>query len=193
MTYLTPALRDVLAWRGALHWTVPDLFSPAECAALIARIDAANPTLAPVTTSRGPEVRTDLRTNERVMFDDLALAGELFRRVAPHVPERLIGRRAAGVNERLRGNRYREGQLFGPHYDGSYRASPQVESELTLLVYLNDGFEGGETRFLASGEAVRPRTGAALLFAHRVLHEGAAVSRGTKYVLRSDVMYAAIT
>jgi prolyl 4-hydroxylase len=189
MTHLTPALREVLAWGGGLHWTVPSLFTPTECAALIARIDAAGPTLAPVTTSGGPVVRTDIRTNERVMFDDLELADELFRRVRPHVPERMVARRAAGVNERLRGYRYREGQAFKPHYDGSYRASRDLESELTLLVYLNDDFEGGETRFLASDEAVRPRTGAVLLFAHRVLHEGAAVTRGTKYVLRSDVMY----
>lgn len=61
-------------------------------------------------------------------------------------------------------------------------------SRLTLLVYLNDGFEGGATDF--RDFAVTPRTGDALLFVHDTWHEGQAVTRGHKYVLRSDVMYA---
>ena len=35
-----------------------------------------------------------------------------------------------------------------------------------------------------------PRPGMALLFQHRLLHEGCAVESGVQYVLRSDVMYA---
>lgn len=35
-----------------------------------------------------------------------------------------------------------------------------------------------------------PRAGSALLFIHDTWHEGAAVTAGTKYVLRSDVLYA---
>ncbi|MEQ1701420.1 MAG: hypothetical protein ABMA25_15030, partial [Ilumatobacteraceae bacterium] len=33
-----------------------------------------------------------------------------------------------------------------------------------------------------------PKTGMALLFQHRILHEGAVVTSGTKYVLRTDVI-----
>ena len=62
-----------------------------------------------------------------------------------------------------------------------------LRSELTLLVYLNEGFEGGETDF--RDFAIRPATGMALLFIHDTWHEGAEVTAGTKYVLRSDVMY----
>ncbi len=40
---------------------------------------------------------------------------------------------------------------------------------------------------------VQPQRGKALIFAHRQLHEGAAVVRGRKYVLRSDVMYRQVT
>jgi hypothetical protein len=49
------------------------------------------------------------------------------------------------------------------------------------------GFEGGDTDF--RDFRVVPRTGSALLFIHDTWHEGAAVSRGVKYVLRSDVLY----
>ncbi len=189
MSYLTPTMRSLLAERGTFFWTVPNVYSAEECEALVARIESYAPALAPITTPRGPVVRTDIRTNERVMFDDVTLAAELFRRVTPHVPALLDGRPVQGANPRFRGYRYRPGQAFKPHFDGSYRASASLESELTLLLYLNDGFAGGETRFLDVEADVRPETGSVLLFVHRVLHEGCEVTAGTKYVLRSDVMY----
>ena len=39
--------------------------------------------------------------------------------------------------------------------------------------------------------SVRPVTGMALVFAHHQLHEGCVVEKGTKYVMRTDVMYSA--
>lgn len=78
-------------------------------------------------------------------------------------------------------------------------------SFLTLLLYLNDDFEGGETRFYSDdvhcrflrdrgdnktpAHIVVPAAGQALLNIHPILHEGAAVARGVKYVLRTDVLY----
>jgi prolyl 4-hydroxylase len=56
------------------------------------------------------------------------------------------------------------------------------------MVYLNDDFAGGDTEFM-DGPSVRPQKGAALLFLHPVLHQGAPVRSGRKYVLRRDVMY----
>ncbi len=59
------------------------------------------------------------------------------------------------------------------------------------MIYLNDGFEGGATCFHQGRHRlhVTPKAGMALVFYHRVLHEGAAVEKGRKYVLRTDVMY----
>jgi hypothetical protein len=39
---------------------------------------------------------------------------------------------------------------------------------------------------------VTPETGLGLLFDHYLLHEGAAVTSGRKYVLRSDVIYGPV-
>lgn len=182
---------ELLVARGAYFWAVDGVWTEAECAAMRARIEHLSPTLAPVTTARGPVVRTDIRTNERVVFDDEPLAAALFRRLRPHLPDVLAGRTLHGLNPRFRGYRYRRGQAFRPHYDGTYRPSPTLASELTLLVYLNEGFSGGATRFLDIATDIAPRTGSALLFAHHVLHEGEAVTAGEKLVLRSDVMYGA--
>jgi hypothetical protein len=184
-------LVELLETQGRCFWTVDGAFEPGECRALRERIDALSPTLAPVSLPGGPKVREDIRTNERVVFDDPALAETLVSRVASTLPRALVGRPLAGANPRLRGYRYRQGQVFRPHYDGSYRPTPSLGSELTLLLYLNEGFGGGRTRFVADGVDVVPETGKVLVFAHHLLHEGEEVGFGTKYVLRTDVLYGA--
>jgi prolyl 4-hydroxylase len=180
---------DSLDHRGPLVWTVPAVLDDAECDAAIARIEALGPTAAPVSTSRGFEMRPDVRNNRRVMFDDRALAADLFSRIRAQVPEQLAGMRACGTNERFRCYRYDIGQRFAPHYDGAFVRDETERSLLTLILYLNDDFDGGATEFHDFDIRVRPRRGTALLFQHLLLHEGCTVTRGVKYAMRSDVMY----
>ncbi len=182
---------DRLDGSAPLAAAVDGFATPAECAALIARIEALGPDAAPISTVRGAVMRPDVRNNARVMFDDVDLAARLFARLAPHVPARLCGRRAVGLNERFRGYRYTPGQRFAPHYDGAFMRDASEASLLTLLIYLDDGCQGGATGFLDHGVAMAPRQGRVLWFQHMLLHEGAEVTAGTKYVLRSDVMYRA--
>lgn len=170
-------------------WTVPELFTLAECAAFIARIEAAAPSLAPITTRRGPQMRPDIRNNDRAVFDDPEVSALLLARIRGHAPEEMLGARLCGANERIRCYRYGPGQRFAPHYDGAFVRDEHEQSLISFLVYLNEGFVGGETHFLHLGRTIVPRAGMALLFQHRVLHEGAEVREGTKYVLRSDLMY----
>lgn len=181
---------DSLDHSGPLVFSRAGVMSGAECAELIARIAELGPAAAPITTSQGFVMRPDIRNNERVMFDDPALAAELFGRLDGVVPARLFGRRPVGVNERFRGYRYQPGMRFAPHYDGAFRRNAKEASELTFMVYLNEGFTGGKTAFLDFDVEVTPQAGAALLFQHQLLHEGSVVETGVKYVLRSDVMYA---
>jgi predicted 2-oxoglutarate/Fe(II)-dependent dioxygenase YbiX len=184
-------LEDVFVVRGFL--------SPAECAHHIARSESAGYGDAPVNTFAGPVVNKRMRNNERVMLDDTALAAELWGRLTPFVPPRRGRWRAAGLNERFRYYRYDPGQLFDWHFDGSYERSPTEQSAMTFMVYLNDGFEGGATEFdfrvmgvVHDGDEITrvvPEAGMALVFAHRIFHQGAPVTAGRKYVLRSDVMF----
>lgn len=174
---------------------VDDALTGDECDGLIARIESLSPSAAPVTTNRGFVHRPDIRNNERVMFDDLELAADLFARVREIAPATLReGVRhtvSRGLNERFRGYRYSAGQRFAPHYDGAFRRDSQECSELTVLFYLNEGFIGGKTTFCDWEVSVEPRRGRALLFTHHTLHAGDTVEEGRKYVLRSDLMYRA--
>lgn len=181
-----------------LVWTVPDLYSGEECASILAGVAGAEWLAATVNRAEGRAVDAKVRDNTLAVVRDAALAGELFRRVRPHVPERMSaelggkGRadmEVTGVYLPLRVYRYEVGQHFGLHEDQSYFGPDGEVSLLTLLVYLNEGFEGGETEFPEQDRTIVPRAGVALLFQHRVLHAGNRVSAGTKYVLRTDVLY----
>jgi len=170
-------------------FTVDNVLTAEECRQLVERIDELGPEPAPITTARSFVMRPDIRNNTRVIFDDHALAHSLFERLADAIPPTLWGQRAVGANERFRCYRYEAGQRFAPHTDGAFRRDVHEVSLLTLMVYLNEGFAGGETAFHDLGQKVAPRTGMALLFQHRTYHEGCEVTSGVKYVLRSDVMY----
>lgn len=178
-------------------FTIENILSPAECAEYIELTENIGYAPAPITTLRGFEMRPDIRNNERVILDDVERAANLWQRVSAYIPEKIGRWRAIGLNERFRFYRYEPGQKFALHHDGSYRRENGEESLLTFMIYLNEGFEGGETRFYLnryyghnSEISVVPVTGMALCFIHNLAHEGASVIRGRKYVLRSDVMYS---
>ena len=180
---------DSLDHSAPLVWTIPGVMTADECADEIARIEQLGPVTAPISTPAGFVMRPDVRNNERVMFDDVPLAQRLFARIRDALPPVLCGMRAVGANERFRCYRYSPGQQFAAHYDGAYVRSAQERSLLTLIVYLNDDFDGGRTAFLDFGLEALPKAGTALVFQHLLLHEGCTVTSGVKYAMRSDVMY----
>jgi len=172
-------------------YVVHGFLSEQECHQYIAIGEASGYVDAPITTARGAEMRKDIRNNLRVIRDDKQLAELFWERARDWVVSPYRGRNAIGLNDRFRFYRYEPGQCFSAHYDGAYERGNGERSEYTFLIYLNDDFEGGCTSFYQPGRFhVQPRTGSLLLFRHPQLHEGTVVESGTKYVLRSDVMYA---
>ncbi|WP_437563975.1 2OG-Fe(II) oxygenase [Sorangium sp. So ce542] len=167
-------------------FTVTDLLSPEECDGFIARAEAHGFEQAPI--GGGSVINLEVRNNGRVMLDDPALAARLWERLAPWTPPTWGALRSVGLNERFRYYRYAEGEYFNWHGDGSFPRSEIERSLFTAMIYLNDDFEGGTTDFWG-GQSIVPQRGMALVFEHRRLHRGAAVTRGRKYVLRTDVMY----
>jgi len=169
-------------------FTVSEFLEASECEDYVRLSESHGFGDAPISTSFGQLVMKDVRNNSRVMIDDPSLAQLVWERAAPYVPATLAGHRAIGVNERLRFYRYDLGQTFRWHRDGYFERANGERSRWTLMIYLNDDFEGGHTRFEEA--IIRPVTGTALFFTHQLLHEGAMVTRGRKYVLRTDVMYS---
>nr|WP_201724067.1 2OG-Fe(II) oxygenase [Rhodopirellula sp. SM50] len=167
---------------------IADLCSAEECDHWIAHGESLGYEQATVNSEHGPRRMPDVRNNARVIFDDPKLADHLWQRIATNIPYSIKGRQAVGLNERLRYYRYDVGQKFDWHADGCVRLDGGVQSLLTFLIYLNDNFSGGETRF-RHGVKIEPKKGMALLFCHWQKHTGKEVLQGRKYVLRSDVLY----
>ena len=94
---------------------------------------------------------------------------------------------------------YAVGQRFKPHHDFLDPANPAYHDSLshfgqriaTFLIYLNDGYEGGETSFPRIGLNFRAKQGDALFFANvrpdgapdlTTLHAGLPPTSGEKWV-----------
>jgi len=169
---------------------LPGLLTPDECASLIARIEGLEPEVATINTRAGARVRTEVRNNERIIFDDDELAAKLIERAGRKVPAKIHGMTLVEANERFRCYRYQPGMRFAPHADGAFFRNEHEQSFYTFMVYLNAEFEGGQTTFFTDPEvAITPETGMGLLFQHPLIHEGSVVTAGVKYVARTDVMY----
>lgn len=175
-------------------FVIRNFFSPHECAGFVTQSEQAGYEEATITTAAGFVMNKNVRDNARLILDDTELAARLWQRAEPFLPRRIRNWQAVGFNGRFRFYRYYPGQKFAPHWDGCFQRDNNERSQLTFMVYHNDDFVGGETRFYLDNGLprleVKPERGMALVFVHRQLHEGAAVVQGRKYVLRTDVMYA---
>jgi predicted 2-oxoglutarate/Fe(II)-dependent dioxygenase YbiX len=180
--------KTIIADGNECIFTVAGVLTADECASFVHTIESNGPKAAPVTTGYGFEMMPELRNNTRVMIDDPARAAWLWDRVVAFVPPRFGPWKAVGLNERLRYYRYDPGQYFKWHGDGAFVRSREERSLLTAMVYLSEDFEGGSTDFHDYGSVI-PQRGSALFFEHSLIHQGAPVIRGRKYVLRTDVMY----
>ena len=167
--------------------TIDSFLMKNECLELISISENHGFEEAAINTSYGQEIFKDIRNNDRIFFDDEILAKRLMNKLDRFLSEEILGWRLLGLNERFRFYRYTEEQYFKWHRDGSYKRDLGEQSFITFLVYLNEEFEGGETKF--QGFEIEPKEGTALLFPHQLLHQGNAVKAGVKYVIRTDVMY----
>jgi predicted 2-oxoglutarate/Fe(II)-dependent dioxygenase YbiX len=76
--------------------------------------------------------------------------------------------------------RYDVGGQYAAHRDSGPARPNRV---LTVLLYLNADYQGGETVFPDIARTIPPETGKMILFDARRLHAGAPVSAGRKYAL----------
>ena len=174
---------------GAELFLVERFVSKADCARLIARIDARcepSPLFAP---------DPGFRTSQTCFLDpsDPTVQG-IEMRLA-----RLTGIDPAH-GEPVQGQRYGPSEQFKPHYDFFFTDQPYWPEQerrggqrtWTAMAFLNEVEEGGETDFPTIGVRVAPRAGNLLAWNNldaevapnmRLLHQGMPVIAGTKYVI----------
>lgn len=183
-------------WLNDYVFTVNEFLTIQECKKYIEMGEEVGFEEALVNSERGAIRVPDLRNNDRVMFKNHEIADWLWDRAEEFVPSDFNGRSPIGLNEMLRFYRYDPGQQFNWHQDFPFERDNGESSCLTLLIYLNADFEGGETSFDDSYSdepfeefQITPSQGLAVFFEHQTHHKGEPVREGRKYVLRTDVMY----
>lgn len=162
------------------------LFSRGECDYLVA---AATPMLEPsvvVDAATGRQRPDPVRISDGVGFT-LPLENP-----AVHALNRRLAA-ASGTDvaqgEPLQVLRYRPGGEYKPHFD----AIPGFANQrlFTMIVWLTEDYEGGETMFMTTGMKAKGRTGDALLFRNALPdgrrdpdagHAGLPVTRGEKLI-----------
>ncbi|RPE08272.1 oxidoreductase, 2OG-Fe(II) oxygenase [Chitinophaga lutea] len=170
-------------------FTISDFMTREECDELIRKSEAIGYEEATVDVGGGEQrMIKGVRNNERVLYKDEDYAAFIWERLKEFAPAGDHDRNACGLNELFRFYKYSPGQRFKMHKDGCFIRDLTEASQYTFLIYLNEGYTGGETVF-SSGEVICPSTGTALIFYHPLRHEGSLLTEGVKYVLRSDIMY----
>jgi prolyl 4-hydroxylase len=139
----------------------------------------------------------NIRTNSEVEYGFHQL--DLVHAVVRHRIARLTGLPRSGL-EPVSVFRYAVGEQFTPHVDYLDPAVPALAAEIartgqcvaTVLIYLSDDFDGGETEFAELGLKFKGRKGDALVFRNvdgngvvdpRTRHAGLPPTRGEKWLL----------
>ena len=167
--------------------TVRNFLSSAECSYLIA---LAQPRLQPslvVDPNTGSLVKDPIRNSSAVAFPfvrENPVIHALNRRIA-HVTNTTYEQ-----GEPAQVLAYDVNQEYRPHSDAL--PNPVNQRILTVLVYLNENFRGGETRFQSIDWSFKGNQGDALLFRNTdargnphplAVHAGAMVEEGRKFLL----------
>jgi prolyl 4-hydroxylase len=167
-----------------------DFVNAAECAALVAMIEASRKPSRLMTDHPDP----GFRTSETCNFDLAAPAVQLVERRL----HALTGIEP-GHGERLQGQRYAVGQEFKPHHDYLRTSSPYWSRQeriggqrtWTAMAFLNLPEAGGETFFPRLNLKIPPRRGSLVTWNNLdehgepnefSLHQGMPVRAGVKYV-----------
>jgi prolyl 4-hydroxylase len=145
-------------------YTLEGFLKPKECARLMALIRHH---LTPSTVSFDPD-------NREFRVSQTAQLAEMRSPVAAAIDEKIC--RTLGIrvefSEGIQAQSYEPGGFFRPHFDffgaesDEHRSACSVRGNRTwtFMVYLNDDFEGGATRFTAIDRVVRPCAGMAVLW-----------------------------
>lgn len=168
-------------------WIIENFLSKNECDDLIIFSEQKGYEEATVSLTSGAKMMKRVRNNYRLIHTDSNLAQKYWEKLNPFCPQSIEDYQVVGLNEQFRFYKYESEQRFKRHIDGRFKRNESEESRITFMIYLNDEYIGGETKF--NNITIQPKTGTALCFIHEQKHEGVPVIQGEKFVLRSDIMY----
>lgn len=169
--------------------TIENFLSIKQCLHLINQAECQGFKPADVQTQTGRAMLNQIRNNDRVNWHSGELAKEWWQKLSTVQLPLIETQKAFGLSPHFRFYRYSPGQKFNMHKDGKQTLSGQ-QTLMTILVYLNQEYIGGATRFRQDDLTINASTGSALIFEHQLWHQGTPIISGTKYILRTDVIFS---
>jgi len=162
-------------------WMIPKLLTNTECEYLLLKAKEHSFKKANDSEKYG-------RYNKEVFIkNDDALYLIRTRFIAKFCKEHTTYFLLNNTTEILEFYNYQKGDYIKPHSDAPTQIAEMVFTNYTLVIYLNDGFEGGETFFSVEELKVKAEKGGAILFDQSLSHGGSEVLHGEKYILRLGV------
>lgn len=160
------------------------------------------------------------RSNKRILLQSTSIVPEMERRVKLFMEQELEVTKESttihrhklvdgkwewyGLNPRLRICKYDPTNKFNKHLDTGYHVDPStIRTIKTCMVYLNEEYDQGRTRFYVGHMVktkkkgkkmfyqLKAKPGDCLIFNQNILHDGEIVRGGKKYMMRTDVYYKA--
>jgi 2OG-Fe(II) oxygenase superfamily len=175
-------------------WVIPHFFTDSECDAWIGFAEASQ---LEHLAQRGTRLMAARQCYRMQVIDNVTAQKLMDRlqRCCSAALQLLDDPCRKFCNPNLRLYKYSKGMSFGKHIDESNVLPGLGVTRMTILVYLSS-CQGGATRFDkpdGSGEvAFNPTVGSMLIHLHGddcLLHQADPVIAGTKYVLRTDLVY----
>eukprot|EP01121_Diplochlamys_sp_Union-15-3_P021640 TRINITY_DN8864_c0_g1_i2.p1 TRINITY_DN8864_c0_g1~~TRINITY_DN8864_c0_g1_i2.p1 ORF type:complete len:257 (+),score=36.17 TRINITY_DN8864_c0_g1_i2:46-816(+) len=203
-----------------VKFVIEDLFSKEECENMI-KLGKKNGFI-PVAKTGGGAAGKKNRNNSSAVFTDETIANMIWNKVQPYMEADLtnisnfynnsyVGTdptawKVDSICDKIRIYMYDKGEYFNPHMDGSLKREVNKDGNtyvqqtfVSLMVYLNDDFKGGETEFFENSSkmanlkhkfTIVPKRGMVAIFPHENLHRSTPIVKGIKYLLRTDVVYS---
>ena len=123
----------------------------------------------------------------------------MYERISPHLPSEYIDRNGKRwtfmeTPKYIMYANINSGERFGIHTDTGceYDEQKNKYSKFTVLTYLNDEYEGGNTQFyderFAKTVTIKPRTNRTLIFDIDLFHSGEPVLSGSKYWIGTELV-----
>ena len=136
----------------------------------------------------------EIRKSLRCVIDSIDFSKILYKRIAHIIPNNYNDMKFCEINPRFRFLKYNDGDFFAKHTDEHYKNDKNEISLITLLIYINDDYEGGNTKFLIDDKnendiSITPKIGLICLMDQNILHEVPKLISGIKYVIRTELMY----
>eukprot|EP00005_Dracoamoeba_jomungandri_P000434 CAMPEP_0174251454 /NCGR_PEP_ID=MMETSP0439-20130205/1276_1 /TAXON_ID=0 /ORGANISM="Stereomyxa ramosa, Strain Chinc5" /LENGTH=765 /DNA_ID=CAMNT_0015331777 /DNA_START=130 /DNA_END=2427 /DNA_ORIENTATION=+ len=195
--------RENFDLEGSRVFILDNFLSPEECQHYISESERVGYNVVK------KEFIPDYRNNERLTVNSHELAtvfwdraSEMFEQedlqgVRPYGFDTAGVWKPNGVDKWFKFSKYPDGSYYRSHMDAIFVLNSEERTIYTLNVFLNDDFEGGNSLFFDRHNEtnknpafqIEPKAGRAVIFNHDTRHAEELVTKGTKYVMSTEIVF----